>query len=718
MSAPGITSSPDFIQPRFSCIINHMTQTDSALLTKPISNLRGIGPKSAEKFHKLGIFSLNDLFFHLPYRYEDRTQVTPVRQLLAGTSAVVEGKIISNEIKLGRRRSLLVRISDGSGFLTLRFFHFSKNQQDSFSKDQFIQCYGEVRRGPNGFEIAHPEYSFNTDDNKQLTRDHLTPVYHITEGVHQPAIRKILDQALTLLMSADDELTDLLPDHSQNTLPDLKSAILQLHRPAAEANRQQLLNFKHPAQQRLILEELLAHHLSLKTLRNKTRLDDAPAFKKQSALNDQFIEQLPFELTNAQQRVINEIYQNQSAATPMLRLVQGDVGSGKTVVAMAAALQAINSGWQVAVMAPTETLAEQHFQNFTNWARPLNITVGWLTGKLKRSLKNASLASLAQGETQLMVGTHALFQDQVKYARLGLVIIDEQHRFGVHQRLALKEKSHQDTVPHQLIMTATPIPRTLAMSAYADLDLSIIDELPKGRQYIDTIVLPESRREQIIQRVSEACKNGRQVYWVCPLVEESEFLDAQAAENTAENLQQALTELRIGLVHGRMKPEQKSNVIAAFKNNEIDLLVATTVIEVGVDVPNASLMIIENAERLGLSQLHQLRGRVGRGSVKSNCVLMYGGKLSKVGRERLAIMRETNDGFAIAEKDLELRGPGELLGTKQTGLLQLRVADITRDQYLFPVVEKLAIQMFEECPENIEPLINRWLKQGLQYGNV
>ncbi|MDH3326252.1 MAG: ATP-dependent DNA helicase RecG [Gammaproteobacteria bacterium] len=697
-----------------------MTLHDNTALLNPISTLRGIGPKSAEKFHKLGIFTINDLLFHLPYRYEDRTSIKSIRQLLPGTSAVVEGEILDSQLKVGRRRSLLVRISDGSGFLTLRFFHFSKGQQDSFTKDKFIQCYGEIRRGPNSLEITHPEYSFTSDEKKQLTQDYLTPVYHSTEGMHQTSIRKILDQALDALSLSSNEMMDLLPNSITNPLhlPGLKDAILQLHRPTAQTNTQQLLGFKHPSQQRLILEELLAHHLSLKELRNKTLVYGAPAFDQKSELTEKFIKQLPFELTGAQQRVIAEITQNQSTSIPMLRLVQGDVGSGKTVVAMAAALQAISSGWQVALMAPTETLAEQHFQNFTSWAEQLNINVGWLTGKLKRSLRKTTLEDLAQGRLQLLVGTHALFQDEVKYKKLGLIIIDEQHRFGVHQRLALKEKGYEGNIAHQLIMTATPIPRTLAMTAYADLDLSIIDELPKGRQHIDTVVLPDSRREQIIQRVSEACKNGRQVYWVCPLIEESELLDAQAAENTAENLQHILPELTIGLVHGRMKSEQKSGVIAEFKKANINLLVATTVIEVGVDVPNASLMIIENAERLGLSQLHQLRGRVGRGSIKSNCVLMYNGKLSKIGHERLSIMRETNDGFAIAEKDLELRGPGELLGTKQTGLLQLRVADITRDQYLFPIVEKAATKMFKECPENITPLIQRWLKQGLQYGNV
>ena len=697
-----------------------MTQNSGILTNHSIDTLKGVGPKSAEKLNKLGIFTIADLLFHLPHRYEDRTHVKPIRQLIPGTTAVIQGEIVDTQIKMGRRRSLVVRISDGSGFLTLRFFHFSKNQQTSFSADKFIQCYGEIRRGPNSLEIAHPEYTFSTDENKQLLQDHLTPVYHLTEGVHQTSIRKILAQVLDHFTTNNDQLVDLLPIEIIKTLglPDLKTAVMQLHRPTADTDTQQLLNFKHPAQQRLVLEELVAHHLSLKELRNKIIVHGAPAFLKKSQLQEKFIKRLPFTLTNAQQRVIEEISTNQASTTPMLRLVQGDVGSGKTVVAMAAALQAIDNGWQVALMAPTETLAEQHFQNLSSWAEQLNVKVGWLTGKLKRSRKTNTLEQLQTGEIQLLIGTHALFQDEVKYHKLGLVIIDEQHRFGVHQRLALKEKAFHGTIPHQLIMPATPIPRTLAMTAYADLDLSIIDELPKGRQQIDTVVIPDSRREQIIQRVNEACKNNRQVYWVCPLVEESELLDAQAAENTAENLKQILSEHSIGLVHGRMKSEEKSEVISRFKNGEINLLVATTVIEVGVDVPNASLMIIENAERLGLSQLHQLRGRVGRGSIKSSCVLMYSGKLSKIGYERLSIMRDTNDGFIIAEKDLALRGPGELLGTRQTGLLQLKVADITRDQYLFNTVEKIADKMFSQYPENIGPLMQRWLKQGLQYGNV
>lgn len=688
-------------------------------ITANLEALKGIGPKSVEKFHKLGIFHPKDLLFHLPYRYEDRTKIKSLYNLRPGETALIRGEIVQSQIKLGRRRSLLVRITDGSRFFNLRFFYFSTYQEKSFLEGKEIYCFGEVRRGPESFEMVHPEYNF-ADSDKNMLSDHLTPTYPTTDGLSQKLLRNVIKQAVEQLASGQIHLTDLLPDsiNKKLSLPTLAEAIIQLHEPNASSDTQALLNFRHPAQKRLIFEELLAHHLSLKQLRLHTKSFSAPSLNGKPILTNKFIKNLPFQLTTAQHRVIEEIFADLKNAQPMLRLVQGDVGSGKTVVAMATALQAISHGWQVAFMAPTEMLAEQHFENLQSWAKPLDISIGWLSGKVKGKQRNKTLDALKSGEIQLLVGTHALFQTDVHYSKLGFIIVDEQHRFGVHQRLALKEKSRQNIVPHQLIMTATPIPRTLAMTAYADLDISIIDELPKGRQTIDTIVLPDSRREQVIERVKDACQQGRQAYWVCPLIEESEALNCQAAENTAANLQQMLQGLQIGLVHGRMKSEQKSEIMAAFKQGDINLLVATTVIEVGVDVPNASLMIIENAERLGLSQLHQLRGRVGRGSTKSNCVLLFQGKLSQVGHERLSIMRETNDGFVIAERDLEIRGPGELLGTKQTGLLQLRVADINRDQYMFDKVEQAANIMIKETPENIAPIIQRWINQGLQYGNV
>ncbi|HFE39581.1 MAG TPA: ATP-dependent DNA helicase RecG [Gammaproteobacteria bacterium] len=683
-------------------------------------SFKGVGPKSVQKFHKLGISQPVDLLFHLPSRYEDRTKIRNISELQPGESALVKGVIAQSQLKQGRRRSLLVRISDGSRFMSLRFFHFSSYQEKSFEPNKEIVCFGEVRRGPDSLEMIHPDYGFAASG-KSLLSDHLTPTYSTTEGLPQKLLRDVISQALEQLKADQIELQNLLPNEQTKSkgLLSLKEAIIQLHEPQANSDTQALLNFQHPAQKRLIFEELLAHHLSLKQIRQRTQRFKAPKLADKQTLSQQFIDHLSFQLTTAQQRVINEILNDLKTARPMLRLVQGDVGSGKTVVAMAVALQAISQNWQVAFMAPTEMLAEQHYENFENWAASLGISIGWLSGKTKGRARKAALEALASGETQLLIGTHALFQADVVYHKLGFVIIDEQHRFGVHQRLALKEKTRDNNlVPHQLIMTATPIPRTLAMTAYADLDISVIDERPKGRQTIETVVVPDHRRDDVIQRVDNACKMGRQAYWVCPLIEESEALNCQAAENTANTLSGLLADLRIGLVHGRMKSEQKTAVMLSFKQGAIDVLVATTVIEVGVDVPNASLMIIENAERLGLSQLHQLRGRVGRGAIKSNCVLLFHGKLSQVGRERLSIMRETNDGFAIAERDLQIRGPGELLGTKQTGLLQLRVADIRRDQYLFTQVERVAEKMTRETPENIAPLIRRWINHGLQYGNV
>ena len=685
-----------------------------------LTDFKGVGPKIVNKLKALGIESVIDLLFHLPSRYQDRTTIRSVRSLKPRDFALIQGRIVHAGVKLGKRRSLVVKMSDGSGLINIRLFHFSRSQENSFKADTEIQCFGEVRYGVNSLEMVHPEYVFPENSVKDLRENHLTPVYPLTEGVAQHTMRKIIAQALDLLRHGNLAFEDYIPTEITQALhlPDLSAALLKVHQPLDLTEVSSLMTFRHPAQIRLVLEELLAHQLSLKKLRTAVQRYPAPRLEAADELIKQFKQNLPFQLTKAQQRVSQEISSDVSQSTPMLRLVQGDVGCGKTIVAMMAALQAIHNGWQVALMAPTEMLAEQHFQNCTQWAEPLHIKTGWLSGKLKGKTRQQELENLKNGITQLAVGTHALFQTDVKYQKLGLIIIDEQHRFGVHQRLALKEKAQPGMVPHQLIMTATPIPRTLAMTAYADLDLSIIDELPAGRQPVDTVVIGENRRAEVIDRIYQACKAGKQAYWVCPLIEESEVLNCQAAEKTAEHLQQQLPTLRIGLVHGRMKSDEKSRIMSAFKNGEIHLLVATTVIEVGVDVPNASLMIIENAERLGLSQLHQLRGRVGRGSVKSNCVLMYSGNLSKTGKERLGIMRRSNDGFEIAEKDLELRGPGELLGTRQTGLVQLRLADLSRDQYLIPKVEQIAEQIIRKFPDCIDPLINRWLKEKLQYGNV
>ncbi len=697
------------------------TATLSADTSLPVSQLRGVGPKIEQKLARLGIHTVQDVLFHLPYRYQDRTRIHPMGSLRPGQEAVIQGEILLAQVHRGRRRSLLVRIADGSGQLTLRLFHFSRQQQQGFVRGKTIRCFGEVRSGPGGLEMTHPRYHIAPAEQMPPLDDHLTPLYPSTDGLQQALWLRLSEQALALLARRPELAPDWLPTPwlAEHNLPPLHQALKLLHRPGPEQNPLSLLDGSHPAQQRLALEELLAHRLSLRRFRQQARRQPAWPVAPPGALADRLRQQLPFELTTAQQRVIEEIRRDLARDIPMLRLVQGDVGSGKTVVAALAALHVVEAGGQVALMTPTELLAEQHHTTLQRWLQPLGVRLGVLTGRLKGSPRRQALAALAEGELDIAVGTHALFQQQVAFARLTLVIIDEQHRFGVHQRLALRQKgAHRGRLPHQLVMTATPIPRTLAMTAYADLDVSVIDRLPAGRQPVTTVVLPERRRDEVVERVRQAALAGRQVYWVCPLIEESELLDAQAAENTAVALAQALPELRVDLVHGRMKSAEKEAVMARFLAGEIDLLVATTVIEVGVDVPRASLMIIENAERLGLSQLHQLRGRVGRGREQSTCVLLYRAGLSTTSRQRLAIMRETNDGFKIAQRDLELRGPGELLGTRQTGLLNLKVADLGRDQHLLSLAEELAELLFARYPDNIAPLIRRWLPQGLRYGEV
>jgi len=674
----------------------------------------------AEKLEHLGITSLQDLLFHLPLRYQDRTRVVPIGSLRPGDEAVVEGEVQLSEIKFGRKRMLLTRISDGTGSLTLRFFHFSNAQKEALSRGTRLRCYGEARKGNLTLEMIHPEFRRLSDESLEAVEEYLTPIYPATEGLQQLGLRRLVSQAVERLARGTIALQELVPAPSlPKGLPPLREAVLTLQRPPPDIALSALSEGEHPAQQRLAFEELLAHQLSLRQLRAAMTRHPAPPLDGPAELVERYRQQLPFPLTGAQQRVSEEIRRDLLQPTPMQRLVQGDVGSGKTVVAALAALQAVGSGFQAAVMAPTELLAEQHYRNFQQWLEPLGIEVAWLTGRLKAKARREMLAAIEGGSAAVVVGTHALFQEEVNFDRLGLVIIDEQHRFGVHQRLALREKGVQEGVhPHQLIMTATPIPRTLAMTAYADLDLSVIDELPPGRTPVETVAIGDSRRDEVIARVAAACDEGRQAYWVCTLIEESESLQAQAAEETEALLRELLPQLRIGLVHGRMKAADKERLMGAFKAGELDLLVATTVIEVGVDVPNASLMIIENAERLGLAQLHQLRGRVGRGSTRSSCVLMYHAPLSKLARERLAVMRETNDGFVIARKDLEIRGPGEVLGTRQTGMLQLRIADLQRDQRLLPAVARAAEQLLQQQPQCVAPLISRWLGNRSRYGVV
>lgn len=689
------------------------------VFAQAVSTLKGVGPKVAEKLQRLDIHTVQDVLFHLPLRYQDRTRITPLGALQPGIEAVVDVEVKVTDVVFRRRRTLLCKVGDATGSLTLRFFHFSKAQQSNLTTGVRLRCFGEVRRGPSGLEMVHPEYQQLTED---LTPEaSLTAIYPTTEGVHQLTLRNLTDQALALLR-AGRALQDWLPPDlmAEPAMLSLSDALLTVHRPSPDDDIQALLAGVHPAHQRLCFEELLAHRLALLTLRAQTQEQKAPAMSVKGTLLNQLLEALPFALTGAQTRVIDEILTDVRQDKPMLRLVQGDVGAGKTLVAAAAATRAIEAGYQVAIMAPTEILAEQHLLNFSNWFEPLGVSVGWLSGKLTARQKRSSIEAVAMGQSQLVVGTHALFQDDVQFANLGLVVIDEQHRFGVHQRLELRNKGASgDSVPHQLIMTATPIPRTLAMTAYADLDCSVIDELPPGRKPVTTVAVSYARRAEVIDRVRAAITEGRQVYWVCTLIEESEVMQCQAAEDTYQVLIDALPEYRIGLVHGRMKSSDKEDVMARFKASELDLLVATTVIEVGVDVPNASLMIIENAERLGLSQLHQLRGRVGRGSAQSSCVLVYQPPLSKNARERIATMRDTNDGFVIAEKDLSIRGAGELLGTRQTGLAEFRIADLARDKGMLDAVASAAQQMMHAQGTSVAPLVRRWIgDRNQQYGGV
>ncbi|MXV31051.1 ATP-dependent DNA helicase RecG [Aeromonas veronii] len=683
----------------------------------PLDSLKGVGSKMLEKLERLGLATVQDLLFHLPLRYEDRTQVWPIGDLPPGLHGAVEGEIQDTQLVMGRRRMMVCRISDGTGTLTLRFFNFTAAQKNSLAAGRLIRCFGEVRPGKYGLEMAHPEYKLLGEEQVGQTEEALTPVYPTTEGLRQLTLRNLTDQALAQLDLYGVE--ELLPAGLYPHQIELAAALKLLHRPPPSVALPLLESGQHPAQQRLVLEELLAHNLSVLKVRAQAQTQLARALKPAPELVEQLLGALPFKPTGAQSRVVAEISKDLQQSHPMMRLVQGDVGSGKTLVAALAALQAIGNGCQVGLMAPTELLAEQHAINFAKWLEPLGIGVGWLAGKQKGKAREESLAAIADGSVKMVVGTHAIFQEQVVFQRLALVIIDEQHRFGVHQRLALREKGEREGVhPHQLIMTATPIPRTLAMTAYADLDTSVIDELPPGRTPITTVALPDSRRGDVIERVKLACTEGKQAYWVCTLIEESEVLECQAAEDTAAELQNLLPGLHIGLVHGRMRPVEKQRVMEEFKAGILQLLVATTVIEVGVDVPNASLMIIENPERLGLAQLHQLRGRVGRGAVASHCVLLYHAPLSKTAQSRLGVLRETNDGFLIAQRDLELRGPGELLGTRQTGLADLKIADLVRDQPLIPQVQKMARFLMDRHPSHVEPLIRRWLGLRDHYSNA
>jgi ATP-dependent DNA helicase RecG len=697
---------------------------NSNTLNQPVGILTGIGAQTANRLQKLGLCTLQDLIFHLPLRYEDRTRVYPICSLKPGMSVLISGKVEFTDILPRGRKSLICRISDGTGYISLKFFHFSASQHNALKPGTSISCFAEVRYGFAGLEMVHPEYKVIANPDDCITETRLTPVYPLTEGLGQNVIRKAVRQALDLCRQDPELLTDWIPESilKQYHYPSLADAIQTLHAPDESVSIEALQNGSVPALKRLAFEELLTHFLILRTTRNKTKAWQAPSFSAGAAGKtaiDHFLRSLPFKLTGAQQRVIAEIEADCLLQHPMMRLVQGDVGSGKTVVSAYAALLALTAGYQVAVMAPTELLAEQHKRNFSIWFEGFQTQVVYLTGQLKGNARKAVLQALEDGTAGIIIGTHALFQDSVHFHRLGLIIIDEQHRFGVHQRLALREKGQQGNIrPHQLVMTATPIPRTLAMLQYSDLDISIIDELPPGRKPIVTSVIPAERRADVIDRINGWVDKKRQVYWVCTLIEESEVLQCEAAEKTAETLTEALPNVRVALIHGRMKSAEKDAVMQDFKNHRIDLLVATTVIEVGVDVPNAGLMIIENPERLGLSQLHQLRGRVGRGSDDSYCLLMYQAPLSDTARHRLGVLRDSNDGFVIAEKDLELRGPGEVMGTRQTGQMHFKIADLARDSDVLNTVQQIGDSFFTHSPQAIQPLCDRWLGASTEYSEV
>ena len=709
-----------FIIPLHQAVIfNNIFAMNTQLLDGvPLTSLSGVGAAIAEKLSRIGINNVQDLLFHLPMRYEDRTRITPISDILPESFATIEGYVQHTEVQFGRRPILSVTLSDGTSKIMLKFFNFNAGMKNSLAVGVRVKAFGEIKRGRYMAEIHHPEYQIIRNNQPLELAETLTPIYSTTEGLKQASLRKMTEQALAVLQNV--QVTELLPEQYNPHQYSLKEALALLHRPPPSVSAEVLEKGEHPAQKRLIFEELLAHNLAMQQLRLGVKQQYAEPLTYKSDLKSRFLASLPFEPTNAQKRVTEDIERDLAQPSPMMRLVQGDVGSGKTLVAALAALTAIDNGKQVALMAPTEILAEQHANNFANWLRPFGIEVGWLAGKVKGKARNAQLEAIKNGDVQMIIGTHALFQESVEFHDLALIIIDEQHRFGVHQRLTLREKGAKaDYYPHQLIMTATPIPRTLAMTVYADLDTSIIDELPPGRTPIKTVVISEDRRPEIVQRVYQACKNEkRQAYWVCTLIDESEVLEAQAAAAIAEDLQRALPDLRISLVHGRMKPQEKQEIMAEFKAANIDLLVATTVIEVGVDVPNASLMIIENSERLGLAQLHQLRGRVGRGATASHCVLMYKPPLGKISSKRLQVMRDSQDGFYIAEKDLEIRGTGEILGTKQTGSAEFKVANLMRDRKMIPLVQRYAKQIIVENPPLAEALIKRWLNEKAEYTNA
>jgi ATP-dependent DNA helicase RecG len=699
-----------------------MTTRLPLALDSPAQYLRGAGPALAGKLRALGIERIEQLLFHLPYRYEDRRRFTPLNELKDGMPALIRARVEHHQVRYPGRRMLQVSLSDagsGSGaagthWLALRFFHFNQSQADAFATGRWVRAYGTVRQGKQGFELVHPEYRLSNGPEDLQPEPTLTPCYPLTTGVTQPRLRSLIEQALALA-AADRDFATPLPGVAA---PDTLAALQVIHRPQSDADAGQLLAGTHPAQRRLIDEELLAHQLCMRVLRARVRSQNAQALPSPVESLPELERALPFKLTGAQRRVIGEIAGDVARAAPMMRLVQGDVGSGKTVVAAAAMLAAARGGAQAVLMAPTELLAEQHAANLARWLKAAGLELVLLKNGLARPQRAAALKAIAEGRAQVVIGTHAVFQEAVKFHRLALVVIDEQHRFGVQQRLSLRDKAPAGLTPHQLVMTATPIPRTLAQTVYADLDISVIDELPPGRKPVTTVALNNQRREDVLARIGDACRAGRRAYWVCTLIEESDTLEAQAAEATAKQLRAELPGVAVGLVHGRLKPAEKDAQMQAFKRGATQLLVATTVIEVGVDVPEATIMVVENAERLGLAQLHQLRGRVGRGAVESQCVLLYQPPLTETGRARLDVLRTTHDGFKIAQRDLELRGPGELLGRRQTGDIGFRLADPVRDAPRIPALQHLADQWLAREPAAVARLVRRWVGDWQSYAGV
>ena len=687
-------------------------------MSTDLLDLKGIGKKGLEKLNKIGIKTTEDLLFHLPIRYQDKTKFTKISELEPGKKYYIEGIVERSNVVFYKTRMFLVKISDATGFIQLRFFYFNKSQMKNFSLGRKIRIYGELRLANKVKEMIHPECDFIDEKNTPELDQFLTPVYPITEGLHQKSIRNFIKQTLLLLKNKKIFFPEILPKKilDRFNLIDINTALLNIHNPNKNISYEELLGSENINKKRLIFEELLAHQLIFKRIRALNKRLSSFALNNNEKPLKQLISQLPFEPTKSQLKVMKEIIQDMQKNTPMMRLVQGDVGSGKTLVALFGALHAISNGYQVAFMAPTEILSEQHFQSIKLMLKGFDINIAILYSGIKAKEKEMIIEDIRLGNTDLIIGTHALIQNQISFANLALVIIDEQHKFGVHQRMTLTSKGKKtDTFPHQLILTATPIPRTLAMSLYGNLDYSIIDEMPKGRQDIDTIALPEERRSEVLKKISAKCKDGDQVYWVCPLINESEVLECKAAINTYEELKTELKDINIGLIHGKMKMQEKEKVMSDFRFKKIDLLVSTTIIEVGLDVPNATVMIIENSERMGLSQLHQLRGRVGRGNKKSSCILIYKSGLTELAKTRINILRKCNNGFDIAREDLDIRGPGEILGRKQKGDINFKIANITRD-YKF-------INDTKDCVEDIsnkasEKLAKRWITEEIEVGKA